>query len=158
MVDWIVEAALPLAPDPLVIVASPDTATAFPGRTVAIQERSLGTGDAVRSAREALDGADDVLILSGDTPLLTTALLEELVETHRSERAGATVLSFVPADIRSYGRIVRDSGGHLESIVEAVDATPGAATDRRGELVDLRLPRRAPLAGARQAAACQCAG
>ena len=38
--------------------------------------------------------------------------------------AGATVLSFIPDDIRSYGRIVRVAGGHLESIVEAVDATP----------------------------------
>ncbi|WP_411277263.1 bifunctional UDP-N-acetylglucosamine diphosphorylase/glucosamine-1-phosphate N-acetyltransferase GlmU [Gaiella sp.] len=124
MVDWIVEAALPLAPEPLVVVASPDTATAFPGRTVAIQERALGTGDAVRSAREALAGADEVLILSGDTPLLTTDLLEELAATHRATGAGATVLSFVPADIRSYGRIVRGAGGNLESIVEAVDATP----------------------------------
>ncbi len=124
MVDWIVEAARPLAPEPLVIVASPDTATEFPGLTVAIQERSLGTGDAVRSAREELAGADEVLILSGDTPLLTTGLLAELVETHRAEGAGATVLSFIPDDVRSYGRIVRDADGHLESIVEAVDATP----------------------------------
>jgi len=124
MVDWIIEAAVPLAPEPLVIVASPDTAPEFPGLTVAIQVRSLGTGDAVRSAREALVGAEEVLILSGDTPLLTTGLLEELVATHRSAGAGATVLSFIPADIRSYGRIVRGAGGHLESIVEAVDASP----------------------------------
>ena len=124
MVDWIVEAAVPLGPAPLVIVTSPDTANEFPGLTVALQQRSLGTGDAVRSAREALAGADEVLILSGDTPLLTTGLLEELVATHRSSEAGATVLSFVPDDIRSYGRIVRDADGHLESIVEAVDATP----------------------------------
>jgi bifunctional UDP-N-acetylglucosamine pyrophosphorylase/glucosamine-1-phosphate N-acetyltransferase len=51
-------------------------------------------------------------------------LLEELISTHRSAGAGATVLSFVPDDMRSYGRIVRDADGHLESIVEAVDATP----------------------------------
>ncbi len=124
MVDWIVEAAFSLEPEPLVIVASPDTAAAFPGLTVAIQERPLGTGDAVRSAREALGGADEVLVLSGDTPLLTTELLEDLVATHRAAGAGATVLSFIPADIRSYGRIVRDADGNLESIVEAVDATP----------------------------------
>jgi bifunctional UDP-N-acetylglucosamine pyrophosphorylase/glucosamine-1-phosphate N-acetyltransferase len=124
MVDWIVEAAVPLGPVPLVIVTSPDTAHEFPGLTVAIQERSLGTGDAVRSARSALAGADEVLVLPGDTPLLTTGLLEELVATHGSSEAGATVLSFIPDDIRSYGRILRDADGHLESIVEAVDATP----------------------------------
>ena len=124
MVDWIVEAAAPLDPAPLVIVASPDSADRFPGLTVAVQEQSLGTGDAVRCAREALGGAGEVLVLSGDTPLLTTALLEELVATHRSSDVGATVLSFVPDDIRRYGRVVRDAGGRLQSIVEAVDATP----------------------------------
>ena len=65
-----------------------------------------------------------MLILSGDTPLLTAALLEALVETHRAQAAAATVLSFVPADIRSYGRVVRDAAGDVEAIVEAADASP----------------------------------
>jgi bifunctional UDP-N-acetylglucosamine pyrophosphorylase/glucosamine-1-phosphate N-acetyltransferase len=124
MVDWVVEAARPLGPSRLVVVASPDTADAFPGLTVAIQERALGTGDAVRSAREAVGEADEVLVLSGDTPLLTAELLQALVAEHRRAEAAATVLSFVPDDIRSYGRIVRDANGDLASIVEAVDATP----------------------------------
>ncbi len=124
MVDWVIEAARPLAPDPLVVVASPDTAAAFTAVTVAIQEHARGTGDAVRCARSALEGAGEVLVLSGDTPLLTTALLRELLDEHRSNAAGATVLSFVPESISSYGRIVRDAAGNLEAIVEAVDATP----------------------------------
>ena len=124
MVDWVVEAARPLGVSPLVVVASPETARDFEGLEVAIQERPLGTGDALRSARAALDGADEVLVLSGDTPLLTTALLEELLAAHRGETAAATVLSFVPADVRSYGRIVRNGSGHLVAIVEASDATP----------------------------------
>ncbi len=124
MVDWIVEAARPLGAEPLVVVASPDTAELFEGLDVAVQERPLGTGDAVRSAEAALAGADEVLILSGDTPLLTTGLLAALLETHRERAAAATVLSFVPADIRTYGRVVRGAGGDLESIVEAGDASP----------------------------------
>ena len=124
MVDWIVEAARPLEPDSLVVVVSPDTADQFAGLTTAVQEQALGTGDAVRCAEEAAAGADEVLILSGDTPLLTTELLQALLATHRSQDAGATVLSFVPDDIRSYGRIVRNAGGDLESIVEAGDASP----------------------------------
>jgi bifunctional UDP-N-acetylglucosamine pyrophosphorylase/glucosamine-1-phosphate N-acetyltransferase len=124
MVDWVLEAARPLEPAPLVVVASPESASAFAGVDVAVQERPLGTGDAVRSAREALSGADDVLVLSGDTPLLTTTLLEGLLDTHRSAGAAATVLSFVPDDMRSYGRIVRDAAGTLVAIVEASDATP----------------------------------
>jgi bifunctional UDP-N-acetylglucosamine pyrophosphorylase/glucosamine-1-phosphate N-acetyltransferase len=124
MVDWIIQAALPLGANPLVIVAAPDTADCFDGLEVTVQERPLGTGDAVRSARDALDGADEVLVLSGDTPLLTTELIVDLLTTHRDTGAAATVLSFVPADIRSYGRIVRDASGDLHAIVEAADATP----------------------------------
>jgi len=123
MVDWVVEAARPLAPDPLVVVVSPDTRDAFEGLPTVVQEQPLGTGDAVRCAEAALGGAEQVLVLSGDTPLLTSGLLEELVETHRSRSAGATVLSFVPDDIRSYGRIVRGANGDLEAIVEAGDAS-----------------------------------
>ena len=124
MVDWVVEAARPLDPAPLVVVASPETASAFDRVDVAVQERPLGTGDAVRAAREALMDADEVLVLSGDTPLLTSTLLEGLLHSHRSGGADATVLSFVPDDVRSYGRIVRDADGALVSIVEASDATP----------------------------------
>ena len=124
MVDWVVEAARPLGVSPLVVVSSPESAAAFDGLEVAIQERPLGTGDAVRSARSALDGADEVLVLSGDTPLLTTALLQELLATHRGAGVAATVLSFVPDDVRSYGRIVRNGTGDLVAIVEAADATP----------------------------------
>ena len=123
MVDWVIEAARPLGPVPLVVVASPDTADAFEGVEVTVQERALGTGDAVRSARDALDGADEVLVLSGDTPLLTTQLLSDLVEVHRRSGVAATVLSFVPDDTRTYGRIVRDDDGDLVAIVEASDAT-----------------------------------
>jgi bifunctional UDP-N-acetylglucosamine pyrophosphorylase/glucosamine-1-phosphate N-acetyltransferase len=125
MVDWVVAAARPLGPDPLVVVASPDTRGAFADVDVAVQEEPLGTGHAVLAARAALEGrAHDVLVLSGDTPLLTTAVLDQLLRTHRQEEAAATVLSFQPADTRRYGRILRDDSGRLRAIVEAVDATP----------------------------------
>jgi bifunctional UDP-N-acetylglucosamine pyrophosphorylase / glucosamine-1-phosphate N-acetyltransferase len=125
LIDWVLEAARPLAPAPLVIVASPESAEAFEEDEVAVQVRPLGTGDAVKTARAALEGrARDVLVLSGDTPLLTAELLTRLVETHRAESAAATVLSFEPADPGSYGRIVRGEDGTLRAIVEATDAAP----------------------------------
>ena len=124
MVDWVLEAARPLGPQPLVVVASPDTARAFDGVDVAVQQRPLGTGDAVRSARKALGDADEVLVLSGDTPLLTSDALTGLLDAHRRSNAAATVLSFVPDDVRSYGRILRDRQGDLVAIVEASDAKP----------------------------------
>ena len=124
MVDWVVEAARPLGPSRLVVVASPDTHELFEGLDVAVQERPLGTGDAVRSARAALEGAaEHVLVLSGDTPLLTAELLEDLVATHAREGAAATVLTFEPEDARAYGRVVRGDDGQVRAIVEAADAT-----------------------------------
>ena len=125
VVDWVLEAVRPLDPQPLVVVVSPSTRDAFDGLDLAVQERPLGTGDAVRAAQTALpESVDDLLVLSGDAPLLTTTLLEELVAAHRESDAAATVLSFEPPDVRSYGRIVRDADGGLSAIVEAADATP----------------------------------
>jgi bifunctional UDP-N-acetylglucosamine pyrophosphorylase/glucosamine-1-phosphate N-acetyltransferase len=124
LVDWVLRAAGEVGADPLVVVASPGSAAAFDGVQVAVQEEPLGTGDAVRRARQALEGrADDVLVLSGDTPLLTPGLLRELVATHRCGGAWATVLSFEPDDPGQYGRVLRDERGELLRIVEARDAT-----------------------------------
>jgi bifunctional UDP-N-acetylglucosamine pyrophosphorylase/glucosamine-1-phosphate N-acetyltransferase len=125
MVDWVIAAARETGAEPIVVVASPHTRDGFDGLDVAVQERPLGTGDAVRAARTKLASANgDVLVLSGDTPLLTADALRELLDTHRRERAAATVLSFEPPDPRQYGRVVRDGNGRLARIVEASDAGP----------------------------------
>ncbi len=125
MVDWVLEAARPLRPEPLVVVASPETRDGYMGVEVAVQEVPRGTGDAVAAARPALEGFEgDVLVLSGDTPLLSTGLLGQLVEAHRSEGAAVTVLSFEPEQPFPYGRIVRDDSGALLAIVEERDASP----------------------------------
>ncbi len=125
MVDWVLETANELGAEPLVVVAAPSTATAFGEVEVAVQEEPRGTGDAVRSARAALEGRSrDVLVLSGDTPLLTPGLLRELIATHRRADAWATVLSFEPGDPREYGRVLRNGDGGLAAIVEARDASP----------------------------------
>jgi bifunctional UDP-N-acetylglucosamine pyrophosphorylase/glucosamine-1-phosphate N-acetyltransferase len=125
MVDWVVEAARAAGVERIVVVASPQTSDLLDGVEVAVQEEPLGTGDAVRSARSALDGfGGDVLVLNGDVPALRPETIGELVETHRGAGAAATVLSFEPADAGAYGRIVRDSEGRLARIVEAADASP----------------------------------
>ena len=126
MVDWVVEAARDAGIERVVVVASPDSVDSFAGVEVAVQREPLGTGDAVRSARDALAGADgDVVVLNGDVPALTPETVRALVATHRSEHAAATVLAFEPEDLRSYGRIVRDGDGRLARIVEAADASAG---------------------------------
>jgi bifunctional UDP-N-acetylglucosamine pyrophosphorylase/glucosamine-1-phosphate N-acetyltransferase len=125
MVDWVVQAAHDAGVERVVVVASPETAGAYGNLEVTVQNTPLGTGDAVRCAREALAGASgDVLVLNGDVPALTADLIRALVDTHRREGAAGTVLAFEPVDTRSYGRIVRDADGRLARIVEAGDASP----------------------------------
>ena len=125
MVDWVIDAARALGPERLVVVVSPETedAIAGDGLTVAIQPEARGTGDAVAATREALAGFEgDVLVLSGDSPLLTPELLREFVAAHDAD-AAATVLTFEPTRPLPYGRIVRDENGDVEAIVEERDAT-----------------------------------
>ena len=124
MGDWVIGAAQDVGADPVIVVASPQTRGDFEGVEVAVQETPLGTGDAVRAARAALEGrSEHVLVLAGDAVLLTSEMLRDLLATHRETGAAATVLGIEYEDARHYGRLVRDSGGMLERIVEARDAT-----------------------------------
>src|SRR5258707_1924473 len=111
MVDWIIETGRDAGASPLVVIASPAARDedADSAVQVAIQEQPLGTGDAVRSARDSLKGFDgDILVLSGDTPLLTAGLLRDLVDAHHRAGADPTILSAEPPDPRLYGRVVPD--------------------------------------------------
>jgi bifunctional UDP-N-acetylglucosamine pyrophosphorylase/glucosamine-1-phosphate N-acetyltransferase len=125
MVDWVVEAAREAGVERLVVVASPQTSGVLEDVEIAVQEEPLGTGDAVRRARGALEGfGGEILVLNGDVPALRPETIRALVDHHRAAGAAATVLSFEPADAGAYGRIVRDGDGQLARIVEAVDASP----------------------------------
>ncbi|HVM16037.1 MAG TPA: bifunctional UDP-N-acetylglucosamine diphosphorylase/glucosamine-1-phosphate N-acetyltransferase GlmU [Gaiellaceae bacterium] len=129
MLDWVLEATRPVGADPVVVVCSPgtedDLRATTGGVALAVQREPRGTGDAVAAARSALDGFDgDVLVVSGDTPLLTPELLAGLVEAHRRERPAVTILTVEPETPRAYGRVVRDGSGSVRAIVEAADATP----------------------------------
>jgi bifunctional UDP-N-acetylglucosamine pyrophosphorylase/glucosamine-1-phosphate N-acetyltransferase len=91
--------------------------------TVVEQAEQRGTGHAVRLAMPALRGFDGVvLILYGDVPLLRRETLEELVGTARKYQCLAIVTT-APADATGYGRVVRDSRGHITGVVEEKDAT-----------------------------------
>ncbi|MEM7526886.1 MAG: bifunctional UDP-N-acetylglucosamine diphosphorylase/glucosamine-1-phosphate N-acetyltransferase GlmU [Pseudomonadota bacterium] len=92
------------------------------GLAVCHQAEQRGTGHAVLAASPALDGFEgDLLVLYGDTPLLTSGTLEGLLAPNG---AVLTVLGFEAADPGSYGRLVLDAPGALERIVEAKDASP----------------------------------
>jgi bifunctional UDP-N-acetylglucosamine pyrophosphorylase/glucosamine-1-phosphate N-acetyltransferase len=126
MVDWVVDAARELGASPLVVVTSPETTAAMGGDgiTIAVQHEARGTADAVAAAHDALAGfTEDVLVLSGDAPLLTPALLGTLVDSHRRAEAAATVLTFEPDFPLPYGRIVRGDDGRITAVVEERDAS-----------------------------------
>lgn len=85
-----------------------------------VQEKQLGTGHAVEMAMPALaDDVDRVLVLPGDTPLITAAALEALLEPDDD----VELLSGVLDDASGYGRIIRDDSGAVQAIVEHRDAT-----------------------------------
>jgi bifunctional UDP-N-acetylglucosamine pyrophosphorylase / glucosamine-1-phosphate N-acetyltransferase len=65
-----------------------------------------------------------VLVVSGDTPLITPEVLGDLLAAHRAGAAAATALSIEPGRELPYGRLVRDDAGNLREIVEAADANP----------------------------------
>jgi bifunctional UDP-N-acetylglucosamine pyrophosphorylase/glucosamine-1-phosphate N-acetyltransferase len=129
VVDWAVDAARALSPEPLVVVCSPDTreelARTLPDDVeLAVQSEPRGTGDAVAAASGALaESTGDVLVLDGAAPLLTSEVLEGLVAEHRSAGAGVTVLSIEPPKPLPYGRILRDQDGALLGIVEEAEAS-----------------------------------
>jgi UDP-N-acetylglucosamine pyrophosphorylase len=96
------------------------------GKRVTCVEQSpqLGTGHAVMQAELPLSGFDgDVLVLSGDVPMLRTGTVNALLEFHHQQHASATVLTAVLSDASGYGRIVRNSEGEVIAIVEHKDAT-----------------------------------
>jgi UDP-N-acetylglucosamine pyrophosphorylase len=96
----------------------------FPDAECVVQAQQLGTGHAVMQAESALeDFSGNVLVLSGDVPLLQHATVDELVGYHQKTKAVATILTAELKDPSGYGRIVRNSDHSVEKIVEHRDAS-----------------------------------
>jgi bifunctional UDP-N-acetylglucosamine pyrophosphorylase/glucosamine-1-phosphate N-acetyltransferase len=87
------------------------------------QEKQLGTGDAVDSARSFLSDKDStVLVLSGDVPLIRPETLSRFIESHSNENASCSILTVNLDDPYGYGRVVRGADSLFEKIVEQKDA------------------------------------
>lgn len=90
-----------------------------------LQSPQLGTGHAVSMVCPALENFDgQVIILCGDTPLITEATLKQFVEYHNSNNSDLTVMSTIFENPTNYGRIIREADNSLKCIVEEKDATP----------------------------------
>jgi len=129
LVEHVLEALRPLGASPAVIVyghGGAQVRQALSERDVvfAHQPEQLGTGHAVQCALPSLgEFCGDVVVLCGDTPLLTTEVLQELVSDHRENGRALTVLSAELLDPGSLGRVLRDESGVMTAIREAADAT-----------------------------------
>ncbi len=129
LVAWPVLAAQEAGAGRICVIVSPDRdlSAALPnGTETIVQPEADGTGGALRAASEVVRSSDTVLILSGDHPLVSAEIIDELIATHRDADAAATVMTTEMEDPGAYGRIVRGSDGDIERIVEA--KSPGDAT------------------------------
>jgi len=122
-----------LEPRASVVVIGPGmdaVADAVKPHPTVVQAKPLGTGHAVLAARALLEGfTGDLLVLFGDTPLVTAPTLKRLLAARRKKpQAAVAVLGFRPADAHGYARLVTGRKGALEAIVEARDAS---AAERR---------------------------
>ena len=90
-----------------------------------LQSPQLGTGHAVSMALPYLKDFDgEVVILNGDLPLITSDTIKEFVEFHKNKKSDVTVMSANFDDPTNYGRIIRNSDGTLNAIVEEKDTNP----------------------------------
>ena len=135
MIGHVLDAVAPLRPVRLAVVIGPgmdSVAAAVAPHETFVQERQDGTGGAVRAAHRLYDGfAGRVLVVYGDTPLLSPQTLSDLVAALDGPDAPAlAVLGMRPDDPGRYGRLLRDADGRLEAIVEHADATEAQRRER----------------------------
>jgi len=130
LVEHVVRACQPLKPIQLLAVVGHQSeevsavVTALDAQTV-LQQPQRGTGHAMQVARRAIrKSAKFAIVVPGDAPLLRTETLAALLDTHRRGEAAATILTAELNDPTDYGRVLRDSEGRVQAIVEEKSATP----------------------------------
>jgi len=121
MIGWPVLAAREAGAGRVLVIVGPDRdlSSGLPeGTETVVQPEANGTGGAMLAASDAIRSSAEVVVLSGDHPLLEADDITALLATHREAQAVATVMTVEMDDPGSYGRIVRDSDGDVDRIVE----------------------------------------
>jgi bifunctional UDP-N-acetylglucosamine pyrophosphorylase/glucosamine-1-phosphate N-acetyltransferase len=130
MVAWPIIAAREAGAGRVVAIDSPNQ-NIVPGLPdqvqIVTQPQPDGTGGAVRAALPLIEGAETVVVLSGDVPLISAATISGLLEAHSASGAAATMLTIELDDPGSYGRVVRSASGEVERVVEAKTAGDASA-------------------------------
>lgn len=128
MIKHVIKACEELNPQKIVVVVAPHmdvVEKAVAPHKCVVQSKALGTGDAVKAAKDELKNfKGDVIILFGDAPLITATALRNLQMKRQETKAAIVVAGFVPADPSPYGRLIIDAKGNLTGIVEAKEAMP----------------------------------
>lgn len=131
IIDHVIEATEPLHSQELRVVVGASreivethVKTTFPETHIVVQVERNGTGHATQIALQETPHIGTVLILAGDTPLLTSVTLKEFFDAHVDLGADASVLTSYVPDPFGYGRIIRDDDGTLKKIVEERDSNP----------------------------------
>ncbi len=129
MISWLLRSVEELDPEKIIVVTAPDAisvAQAVKPHITVVQQKPMGTGDAVKAALPMLDGfTGDVLILLGDMPLLSAAMMQGLIDTRRHDAdTGLAVLGVEYKTPPAFGRLVLNADKTLQKIVEDRDATP----------------------------------
>jgi bifunctional UDP-N-acetylglucosamine pyrophosphorylase/glucosamine-1-phosphate N-acetyltransferase len=127
LLSHVLDVARSLEPTRLVVVIGHGadqvkSAAGAPDVQFAVQEQQLGTGHAVQQALPLLDASVPTLVLYGDVPLTRSSTLKRLADAASNNRYG--ILTVTLDDPTGYGRIVRDSHGAVQRIVEQKDASP----------------------------------
>ena len=131
MIHYVVDLAYNLKADRVVVIVGYQSdvvknyiCTSHPKIEIALQAEQLGTGHAIMQTETALkDFLGDVIVLSGDVPLLTIKSMQQLIEHHVQTQADSTILTASIDDPTGYGRILRNNDGSVKKIVEQKDAT-----------------------------------
>jgi UDP-N-acetylglucosamine diphosphorylase/glucosamine-1-phosphate N-acetyltransferase len=128
LLEYVVETAEKCGANPIIAIVGHkrELVVAQLGKRVlyAVQEPQLGTGHAVLQAEPFLkDFTGDILILSGDVPLLKAETIMKLLELHRYEGNACTLVTCDFSDPTGYGRIERDDKGAVINIIEHKDAS-----------------------------------
>nr|WP_318655527.1 bifunctional UDP-N-acetylglucosamine diphosphorylase/glucosamine-1-phosphate N-acetyltransferase GlmU [Pseudanabaena sp. PCC 6802] len=138
LVKRVLDAATALSPKRRLIIVGYGQAlvrealAAEPGLEFVEQAEQLGTGHAIQQLLEPLQGfTGDLVVLTGDTPLLTTQTIADLVATHRDRHAAATVLTALLPDPTGYGRVFCDRNNQIECIIEHRDCTDAQRQNQR---------------------------
>lgn len=134
VVQYVVESAMFAGIDDITVIVGnggdaikAELSNVYPHLHFTIQDKQLGTGHAVMAGMGRVSDTDDVLVLCGDMPLVTSEFVAELVDFYKSTQAAAVIAAVHRPDLGSFGRVYTDENGMFREIIEYRDMKPDSA-------------------------------